>query len=113
LSSGKFLILNIGLLKVSLNMQQALYNKTNVYKINLVKENKRMTQTKDSLPDEHSVKQRNYTPLIVILSIAVNVLVAILFFLPGYKGDWEHFDITILPMFNAIFNSFTFLFLLL
>ena len=66
-----------------------------------------------SLPNDHGVKQRNYTPLIIILSIAVNVLVAILFFLPGYKGDWNHFDITILPMFNAIFNSFTFIFLLL
>ncbi|WP_025026854.1 DUF420 domain-containing protein [Caldalkalibacillus mannanilyticus] len=56
-------------------------------------------------------KQRNYTPLIIGLSIAVNVLVVILFFLPG-KTDFEHFDLTILPMMNAIFNSFTFIFLL-
>lgn len=66
-----------------------------------------------SSTDDQAVKQRNYTPLIIIISIAVNLLVVILFFLPGYKGDWDHFDITLLPMFNAIFNSFTFLFLLL
>lgn len=56
-------------------------------------------------------KQRNYTPLIIGLSIAINVLVAILFFLPEYKGEIT-FDVTLLPRLNAIFNSFTFVFLL-
>jgi putative membrane protein len=56
-------------------------------------------------------KQRNYTPLIIGLSIAINVLVAILFFLPEYQGEIT-FDVTLLPRLNAIFNSFTFVFLL-
>ena len=58
----------------------------------------------------NDVKQRNYTPWIVGLSIAVNVLVVILFFLPEYGGD-VGFDITLLPLLNAVFNSFTFVFL--
>ncbi|EIT83668.1 hypothetical protein A374_19150 [Fictibacillus macauensis ZFHKF-1] len=57
------------------------------------------------------VKQRNYTPLVIILSIAINVIVAVLFFMPKYNGDVS-FNIYILPRFNAIFNSFTFVFLL-
>jgi len=55
-------------------------------------------------------KVRNYTPLIVTLSIAINALVAILFFLPEAEG-LDHIEWKILPMFNAIFNSFTFIFL--
>ncbi|MGO4886919.1 DUF420 domain-containing protein [Anaerobacillus sp. MEB173] len=62
---------------------------------------------------ENSVKERNYTPIIVILTIVINALVAVLFFLPGYNGDFQHFDIKILPMLNAIFNCFTFTFLVL
>ncbi|MQR94087.1 DUF420 domain-containing protein [Fictibacillus phosphorivorans] len=56
-------------------------------------------------------KQRNYTPLIIGLSIAINVLVAVLFFLPEYEGEIA-FDVRLLPRLNAIFNSFTFVFLL-
>ncbi|WP_274363988.1 DUF420 domain-containing protein [Paenibacillus thermotolerans] len=55
-------------------------------------------------------KERNYTPLVVVLSIVVNALVAVLFFLPKAEG-LDHIDFTILPMLNAIFNSFTFVFL--
>lgn len=54
---------------------------------------------------------RNYTPWIVTISILINVLVAVLFFLPKAQG-WEHIDFTWLPMVNAICNSFTFVFLL-
>ncbi len=57
------------------------------------------------------LKQPNYMPWVIGISIAINVIVAILFFLPGYRG-LEHVDLTILPMFNAVFNSFTFVFLL-
>lgn len=56
-------------------------------------------------------KERNYTPLVITLSIAINAIVAILFFLPEAEG-LNHIDWTILPMLNAIFNSFTFVFLL-
>jgi putative membrane protein len=55
--------------------------------------------------------RKSYTTLIVTLSVAINLLVALLFFLPGYEGKTS-FDVTLLPMLNAIFNSFTFVFLL-
>ncbi len=55
-------------------------------------------------------KKRNYKPAIIILTIIVNGLVALLFGLPGVE-NFNAFDVTILPMMNAIFNSFTFLFL--
>lgn len=54
------------------------------------------------------MKARNYTPLVMILTVVIVALVAILFFLPGYDGELG-FDVKILPMLNAIFNSFTFL----
>lgn len=58
-----------------------------------------------------NVKQRNYTPWVVTLSIVINVIVALLFFMP--KVDrFDHWDLTFLPMLNAIFNSFTTVFLL-
>lgn len=60
---------------------------------------------------EYQVKQRNYTPIIVILSIVIPLIIAILFMMPKAEG-FDHFDLTILPMMNAIFNSFTFIFLL-
>lgn len=54
------------------------------------------------------MKERNYTPLVLILTVVIVALVAVLFFLPAYDGEIG-FDVTILPMLNAIFNSFTFL----
>ncbi|MDQ0163160.1 DUF420 domain-containing protein [Bacillus alveayuensis] len=55
---------------------------------------------------------KNYTPLVVALSVVINAVILILFFTPiGYRGDIE-FDLTIFPRFNAILNSFTFVFLL-
>ena len=40
--------------------------------------------------------------------LIVNAIILFLFFGPvGYEGE-VHFDVTILPMLNAIFNSFTF-----
>lgn len=56
-------------------------------------------------------KKRNYKPLIIIVTIVVNGLVAILSGMPGYE-DFDAFDVTILPLINAILNSFTFLFLI-
>lgn len=57
------------------------------------------------------VRQRNYTPFIVITTVLIYVVIGVLSGLPGYEGDLA-FDITVLPMLNAIFNSFTFIFLL-
>lgn len=56
------------------------------------------------------MKKINYLPWIIGISIAVNALVVVLFFLPQYEG-LAHVDLTFLPMMNAIFNSFTFVFL--
>lgn len=55
---------------------------------------------------------RNYRPAIIGLSVAINLLVAILFFLPGNQ-HFQESNLTILPMINAILNSFTFIFLLM
>ncbi len=55
-------------------------------------------------------KKKNYRPFIVTVSIVVIGLVGILSGLPGVE-DFDAFDVTILPMLNAIFNSFTFIFL--
>ncbi|WP_332693880.1 DUF420 domain-containing protein [Halalkalibacter lacteus] len=58
-----------------------------------------------------SHRKRNYKPAIIIITILINGLVALLAGLPGVE-NFTAFDVTILPMLNAIFNSFTFLFLI-
>lgn len=57
-------------------------------------------------------KKRNYRPFIITLSIILIGAIGILSGLPGYE-DFDAFDITILPLMNAIFNTFTFLFLVI
>lgn len=57
------------------------------------------------------MKEKNYTPLISILTVVLVGLIAVLFFLPAYDGEIG-FDVKILPLLNAIFNSFTFIALL-
>lgn len=60
---------------------------------------------------KQSIKDRNFTPLIITSAIVINIIIAILFFLPE-KDHNIPFDVTLLPRLNAIFNSFTFIFLL-
>ncbi|MED4352321.1 DUF420 domain-containing protein [Schinkia azotoformans] len=60
--------------------------------------------------NDHSVKERNFTPIIVLLTIVINALVAFLYFMPKYD-TLSDVDLTILPFLNAVFNSFTFVFL--
>lgn len=49
----------------------------------------------------------------MIISFVAVVVILLLFFSPiGYQGA-VHFDITIFPRMNAIFNSFTFVFLVI
>ena len=60
--------------------------------------------------NDHSVKERNFTPIIVLLTIVINALVAFLYFMPKYD-NLSDVDLTILPFLNAVFNSFTFVFL--
>ena len=57
-------------------------------------------------------KKRNYRPLVITLSIVLIGANGILAGLPGYE-DFDAFDVTILPLMNAIFNSFTFIFLVI
>lgn len=60
--------------------------------------------------DSNPIKERNYTPWVVGLTIAINLIIILLFFMPKFKG-FDHLDLTFLPMMNAIFNSFTAVFL--
>ncbi|MEK3889670.1 DUF420 domain-containing protein [Bacillus sp. FSL K6-3431] len=55
-------------------------------------------------------EKRNYRPAIVTISI---ILIGAIGVLSGMQGveDFDAFDVTILPLINAILNSFTFLFL--
>ncbi|KEZ52545.1 MULTISPECIES: DUF420 domain-containing protein [Metabacillus] len=56
---------------------------------------------------------KNYTAIIVTLSLVVNAIILGLFFLPiGYGGEVT-FDIHIFPRINAVLNSFTFVFLVI
>lgn len=55
-------------------------------------------------------KKRNYKPAIITLSIILIGAIGVLSGIPGSK-DFDAFDVTILPLMNAILNSFTFLFL--
>jgi len=62
--------------------------------------------------DKHnSLRQRNYTPIIISLTVIINLIIALLFFMPKQDRDIP-FDVTILPRMNAVFNAFTFIFLL-
>ncbi|SDD70644.1 putative membrane protein [Paenibacillus sp. UNCCL117] len=56
--------------------------------------------------------KRNFTGAIIVFSLILIAIIACLFFLPGYEGQLG-FDATIFPLLNAIFNCFTFVFLLL
>lgn len=56
-------------------------------------------------------KKRNYKPAIIIISTVLILAIGVLAGMPGYE-DFDAFDVRILPLFNAIVNSFTFVFLL-
>ncbi|GGN59160.1 DUF420 domain-containing protein [Oceanobacillus indicireducens] len=62
----------------------------------------------------NNAKQRNYNPLIWLLSILIVGVIVATYFLPEIPGGtiWG-IELTVLPMLNAIFNSFTFVFLLI
>ncbi|WP_404451975.1 DUF420 domain-containing protein [Virgibacillus necropolis] len=63
--------------------------------------------------DFHNPKQRNYNPLIWVLSIFIVGVILGTYMLPkSSDGMVWGIELTVLPMLNAIFNSFTFLFLL-
>src|SRR5690625_7437812 len=60
---------------------------------------------------KHNSKEHHYTSIIIALTIIVNLMIVILFFMPKQNHDIP-FDRSLLPRLNAIFNSFTFIFLL-
>jgi putative membrane protein len=72
------------------------------------------TNMSKATKDEQYVptSSRSFAGLIVTVSIVANIIILLLFFSPiGYQGE-VHFDLSLLPRMNAIFNSFTFIFLL-
>ncbi|WP_163529297.1 DUF420 domain-containing protein [Halobacillus ihumii] len=58
-----------------------------------------------------TTNQKNYTGIVVTLTLAINGLIALLFFMPKIE-QFSHLDVTFLPLLNAVLNSFTFIFLL-
>lgn len=56
-------------------------------------------------------KTHNYTPAIIIITIALISAITILLRLPGFES-FDAFDVTILPLINAVLNSLSFFFLL-
>ncbi|GGH74715.1 putative membrane protein [Pullulanibacillus pueri] len=67
---------------------------------------------KDSEDKQYQpTSNKNFAVLIWTFSIVAVVIILLLFFSPiGYQGSVD-FDINIFPRLNAIFNSFTFIFL--
>ena len=61
---------------------------------------------------EQNQSSRKYMPLVVLLSVVIYAIIFILYVMPKPQNVAQ-MDLTFLPMLNAIFNSFTFLFLLL
>lgn len=60
----------------------------------------------------NNVKQRNYTPLIWVLSIVAVIIILSINYIPRSTTNTVFgIDISILPLFNAIFNGIAFIFL--
>ncbi|MEK3934862.1 DUF420 domain-containing protein [Sporosarcina sp. FSL W7-1349] len=59
---------------------------------------------------EKPFKKRNYKPFIITVSVLLIGAIGVLSGMPGVE-EFDAFDVTILPLMNAIFNSFTFVFL--
>lgn len=63
--------------------------------------------------DINHPKQRNYNPLIWVLSFVIVGVILATYFLPkSNDGTVLGIELTVLPLMNAIFNTFTFIFLL-
>ncbi|KKI90044.1 membrane protein [Bacillus sp. SA1-12] len=66
------------------------------------------------MSNNHSEKQRNYNSIIWFLSIVIVGVIVGTYFLPkSDTGKLFGIDLTVLPLMNAIFNTFTFVFLVL
>ena len=62
-----------------------------------------MNYTNQTTPPAN-FKKRNYRPAIIIISVILIGAIGILAGMPGVE-NFTAFDITILPLLNAIFNS--------
>ena len=62
--------------------------------------------------EHHPKSKKNHVGLIITVSILADIFILLLFFSPlvGYSGKVS-FDLYLFPRFNAVFNSFTFIFL--
>ena len=60
---------------------------------------------------ENQKPKRDYKLAIIIITIVLISAIVILLRLPAVEG-FDAFDVTILPMMNAIFNGLTFIFLI-
>lgn len=58
-------------------------------------------------------RRRNYTPVVIAVSVAIVVLISALFLMPNFSGTVpEGVDLTVLPKANAILNATTFFLLI-
>ncbi|TGA98670.1 DUF420 domain-containing protein [Sporolactobacillus shoreae] len=73
-----------------------------------------MSQTIKNLSDSQPKPKsdKNYAVLIITVAILANIVILLLFFAPfiGYHGKISR-SVYVLPKLNAVFNSFTFIFL--
>ena len=65
----------------------------------------------DTNINKKNFNERNYKPAIVTITIVLIGAITVLLRLPGIEG-FDKFDVTILPLLNAMFNLFSFTFLL-
>jgi putative membrane protein len=56
-------------------------------------------------------KKRDYTPLIIVLSVSITLLITLAFYAPAPKS-LQQFDLSFLPLLNAVMNAGTFIALL-
>ncbi|MFT8318089.1 MAG: DUF420 domain-containing protein [Sporolactobacillus sp.] len=66
-----------------------------------------------TLANYNPTSNKNYASLIISVAVVANIFILLLFFAPfiGYHGKISS-SIYILPKLNAVFNSFTFIFLI-
>lgn len=60
---------------------------------------------------QSSIQNKNITRVIIGLTVVINGVIALLFFIPKSEKEMG-FDVHFLPKLNAVFNAFTFIFLL-
>jgi putative membrane protein len=62
--------------------------------------------------NKNAARAKNYKPLVWALTLAINGLIILAFFLPN-KESFKNYSFSYLPLLNAVMNGSTFIFLLL